>query len=489
MSSIKNLLSTVKLKMDELAWYKSTHVPKVIRSKAIYKSIEKKTGIPAAFVAAIHTRESGSDVGVFKRYLGNGQPINQVTTIVPKGRGPFKTWEEGAIDALVKIKGYDKIKNWTLETCITEWEKYNGLGYKNRGKLSPYVWSKTNHGDNTGLFVRDGVYDQNAKDGNIGCMALYLLLVEADPDFAIGSSNSSPSNESSKTEEASLSGNPIVDFFLKILNAFFGGSSKEEVLTANKVARYGDSGSHVEALQKGLNKQGYNIKVDGKFFAQTDGALREFQGNNGLVVDGIAGQATYAKLGIKFEGSAVAPPAVEQDLFNKIQANVANINSAGLKRALGFLNRAKRKDYLIFIDFNLSDHQKRLWVINLQTGRSELHDYCAHGKMSDPDRKGYATKFSNVSGSNMSSLGAMVTAELYGKSVKGYSKFQYACKIDGLESINSNVRPRAIVFHEANYLPGGDSLGCPAIPLASAKVWINKLNNGVLMYIHHDSLK
>ena len=37
----------------------------------------------------------------------------------------------------------------------------------------------------------------------------------------------------------------------------------------------------------------------------------------------------------------------------------------------------------------------------------------AHGKMSDPDYTGYATKFSNVEGSNMSSLGFVLTGATY----------------------------------------------------------------------------
>lgn len=190
--SIKELIETAKL--QDVSWYRKVIVPKLTQNKKRYQAIEDKTGIPKAFVACLHVRENASDLGVFKRYLGNGQLLSQKTTIVPKGRGPFKTWEEGAIDALVNIQGLNKIKDWTLETAIIEWEKYNGLGYKTRGKNSPYVWNMTNHGVGSGHFTSDGKYSATAQDGSIGCFAMYQILVEADIDFAIGVKQLEPVN-------------------------------------------------------------------------------------------------------------------------------------------------------------------------------------------------------------------------------------------------------------------------------------------------------
>ena len=40
----------------------------------------------------------------FDTYLGTGEPLNRVTRLEPKGRGPFKSFEDGAVDAF-KIKG------------------------------------------------------------------------------------------------------------------------------------------------------------------------------------------------------------------------------------------------------------------------------------------------------------------------------------------------------------------------------------------------
>jgi len=58
----------------------------------------------------------------------------------------------------------------------------------------------------------------------------------------------------------------------------------------------GLSGDDVKWLQDKLNGYGYKLAVDGSFGAKTDAALRNFQENNGLTVDGRCGPATRAKL-------------------------------------------------------------------------------------------------------------------------------------------------------------------------------------------------
>lgn len=53
---------------------------------------------------------------------------------------------------------------------------------------------------------------------------------------------------------------------------------------------------YVRNLQHYLNLHGANIAEDGSFGTGTDTALRDFQAQNGLGVDGIAGPATKAAL-------------------------------------------------------------------------------------------------------------------------------------------------------------------------------------------------
>lgn len=58
----------------------------------------------------------------------------------------------------------------------------------------------------------------------------------------------------------------------------------------------GMKGFEVIELQYRLNRLGYKLVVDGDFGAITDGAVKDFQRNRGLVADGIVGQKTWDRL-------------------------------------------------------------------------------------------------------------------------------------------------------------------------------------------------
>lgn len=145
-------------------------------------------------------------------------------------------------------------------------------------------------------------------------------------------------------------------------------------------------------------------------------------------------------------------------------------------------NKAKLKNpnYLSVIDFSKSSTQKRFYIINMASG-SVWNIHVAHGKGSDSDHDGFAEKFSNVSGSNASSLGFYRTTETYEGS-NGYS-----LRLDGLSSTNSNANPRAIVIHGASYVQDsnviqGRSWGCPAVSMANRTKLINLIKGGSLIY-------
>ncbi len=102
-------------------------------AKARYRSVEAKTGIPWAVIAVIHERESSQD---WTGSLAQGDPWNRVSVHVPAGRGPFKSWEEAAIDALVNCSpraAYNK--DWSIGGKLTKLEEYDGLAYASRGRL------------------------------------------------------------------------------------------------------------------------------------------------------------------------------------------------------------------------------------------------------------------------------------------------------------------------------------------------------------------
>ena len=60
--------------------------------------------------------------------------------------------------------------------------------------------------------------------------------------------------------------------------------------------KYGMAGAGVRELQAQLNKLGHRLSIDGKYGANTSRAVSDFQEENGLVIDGIAGPATQDML-------------------------------------------------------------------------------------------------------------------------------------------------------------------------------------------------
>ncbi len=89
--------------------------------------------------------------------------------------------------------------------------------------------------------------------------------------------------------------------------------------------RQGDSGLRVRAVQHLLRHHGSGIDADGSFGPLTDGAVRDFQTQRGLVVDGIVGSQTWPALVVQVSegatGEAVRavqvllPPLVVDGVF------------------------------------------------------------------------------------------------------------------------------------------------------------------------------
>lgn len=62
------------------------------------------------------------------------------------------------------------------------------------------------------------------------------------------------------------------------------------------VLRMGERGEQVRRLQTLLSHQGYQLAIDGIFGVKTQEAVKAFQAEHGLVVDGIAGMNTWRAL-------------------------------------------------------------------------------------------------------------------------------------------------------------------------------------------------
>lgn len=144
-------------------------------------------------------------------------------------------------------------------------------------------------------------------------------------------------------------------------------------------------------------------------------------------------------------------------------------------------NQAKiiNKRYMVVIDFSKHNSKKRFYLLDMDAG-DVIGYLTAHGKNSDPDFDGYATKFSNTPNSLMSSVGFYLTAETY------YGEHGYSLRLDGLSSTNSNARSRAIVIHGADYVTDspkiGRSYGCPALDMDYYQEVISMIKGGALIY-------
>ncbi len=129
---------------------------------------------------------------------------------------------------------------------------------------------------------------------------------------------------------------------------------------------------------------------------------------------------------------------------------------------------ATRRSEYVVVDFRPHSAQPREWVYDLSTGALLWKLRVAHGRKStDGVDLTHAVTFSNVSGSNQSSLGLARSAGTYS------GTFGPSFRLEGLEpGFNDNICSRDIVMHP--WSPVGDayvtkcgwarpSLGCPAI--------------------------
>ena len=143
-----------------------------------YQAVLARTSVPWPVIAVIHERECSQD---WTRSLAQGDPWDRVSVHVPAGRGPFKSWEDAAVDALNNCPPYaGRNKDWSVGALLTKLEEYNGLGYAARGVPSPYLWAGTDQ-YRSGKYVRDGVYDPDVIDSQPGCAGLLMAMKVLDP--------------------------------------------------------------------------------------------------------------------------------------------------------------------------------------------------------------------------------------------------------------------------------------------------------------------
>jgi lysozyme family protein len=145
----------------------------------------------AHVLGVIHFKEASCN---FNGVLHNGEKIlgtGRKTFLVPKGRGPFNTWEEAAIDAInMKYTLFKDLINGDLDIggVLSDLERYNGTGYisgAGREETSPYLWACSNINDDRGKYTSDGKFNPNASTQESVGAAVILKELYLRNKFAI----------------------------------------------------------------------------------------------------------------------------------------------------------------------------------------------------------------------------------------------------------------------------------------------------------------
>lgn len=194
-------------------------------------------------------------------------------------------------------------------------------------------------------------------------------------------------------------------------------------------------------------------------------------------------------------------------IHDAIKSTAANyyqlwqLGSAGLSetaftyamKGFDYLNKANlvaKKNIISIVDFSQPSTQKRLYIIDVISGRILFNTWVAHGRNSGNE---YANQFSNSPESHQSSLGFYVTLGTY---IGGNG---YSLRIQGCEKgINDKALERSIVIHGADYVSNqfinsrgslGRSYGCPAIPAGISREIIDIIKNGSCLFLYHPTKK
>ncbi|MCX7806708.1 MAG: peptidoglycan-binding protein, partial [Planctomycetota bacterium] len=344
----KDLFAAAAIRREKLGVIDRT-INRILDNRARYDAISTQTSVPWYFIAALHNMECN---GNFSKHLHNGDPLTGRTVREPAGRPPPPSqppfaWHDSAVDAL-QCKDLHKVTTWALADIAYHAERYNGFGYRlyHPEVQSPYLWSFTSL-YTAGKYVSDGKFDPQAVSDQVGVMALLKRMLERGIITApVGAELSSTAGlaDISPGEQVSADVAPSPD-------AAPTPPASQVPPYPGRAIRRGDTGPHVEAVQRRLLELGLHGvgSADGQFGPRTEEAVKLFQARAAtpsgapLAVDGVVGPQTWRAL---YGQGGVASPAAGVVAASDLAREVIRIaeGELGVRETPGQPNRGDRVD-------------------------------------------------------------------------------------------------------------------------------------------------
>jgi lysozyme family protein len=242
-----------------------------------WDDVVARTGVPTLWGYASFERESGSD---YRTSPAQGDRWDRVSINVPRGLGPYKSWGDSAV-AAYRIDHLDLVgaANWTWARACYEGETFNGMGPRNHGKHTGYLWAGTNVYVG-GKYVSDGKWDANVRDKQLGMVPLMVMMQRLDPTLVLADTlpAAAPSIVPAPAPPPLGLGGPVsvVDSYSSRLSPAYDATWIQTTLNALGAAP--------------------RLDVDGSYGRHTRRAVADFQARHKLVIDGIAGPQTIAEM-------------------------------------------------------------------------------------------------------------------------------------------------------------------------------------------------
>ncbi len=306
--TLVQMFEACEVRPERLAEIDGFYVRPLTRGRAIYEQVGARLGIPWWFIGLIHGLEASFS---FETHLHNGDPLTARTFRHPPGRpatgSPPFTWLESAVDALT-LERLDGLTDWSLGAALDRLERYNGLGYRNRGLPSPYLWSFSNQ-YLKGKFVADGKFDPEATSRQCGAATLLKRLADlgiVDLNAPMDAGAGSVAALRAATAAPDMPVTPQVPKFMEATVrkelSFPGEIAKGRVDKAGKL--------DVHRVQEWCCFHGSVTSIDGDFGGGTQNAVRGLQRTLGLEPTGVVDERCWAAMTAPMH-RALAPVRVE----------------------------------------------------------------------------------------------------------------------------------------------------------------------------------